>query len=163
MSYHNITRRRFATAVGLSGLTLTGAGVAAARGHTRNFRAHLSGENEVPSVETNAQGQAAFKLNKTGDELSYRLIVANIDGVVAAHIHCAPAGQNGSVGVTLFSGGPTSDNGILAEGTITAPDSGNGCGWETLADVVEAMRIGDTYVNVHTLAHPSGEIRGQIH
>ena len=158
-----MTRRRFAIAVGLSGLTLAGTSVAAARGHTRNFRTHLSGENEVPSVDTNAQGQATFQLNKAGDELDYKLIVANIDDVVASHIHCAPAGQNGPVGVTLFSGGPTSDNGILAEGTITAPDDGNGCGWETLTDVVKAIRSGDTYVNVHTLAHPPGEIRGQIH
>ena len=163
MAPHTITRRRFAIAVGLSGLTLSGTGVATARGHNRNFRAHLSGENEVPPVETNAQGQANFQLNKAGDELDYKLIVANIDDVVAAHIHCAPVGQNGPVGVTLFSGGPTSDNGILAEETITAPDDGNGCGWETLADVVEAMRSGDTYVNVHTVAHPPGEIRGQIH
>jgi hypothetical protein len=29
--------------------------------------------------------------------------------------------------------------------------------------VVEAMEAGNTYVNVHTVAHPPGEIRGQIH
>jgi hypothetical protein len=142
---------------------LSGTGVATANHHNRNFRTHLSGENEVPSVETNAQGQANFQLNKAGDELNYKLIVANIDDVVAAHIHCAPEDENGPVGVTLFSGGPTSDDGILAEGTITSPDEGNGCGWETLEEVVEAMRSGETYVNVHTLAHTSGEIRGQIH
>lgn len=163
MSRHTTTRRRFVTVAGLGGLALAGTGVATARGHDRNFRAHLSGENEVPSVETNAQGQANFQLDGAGDELSYKLIVANIDDVVAAHIHCAPAGQNGPVGVTLFSGGPTSENGTLAEGVITAPDGGNGCGWTTLDDVVAAMRDGDTYVNVHTQAHPSGEIRGQVH
>jgi hypothetical protein len=55
-------------------------------------------------------------------------------------------------------------NGILAEGLITAPDAGNACGWETLADVVAAIESGDTYVNVHTNpGTPSGEIRGQIH
>ncbi|WP_083861940.1 CHRD domain-containing protein [Halogeometricum pallidum] len=160
---HSMTRRRFGTAVGLGGLTLSGTGVATARSHNRNFRAHLSGENEVHPVETNAQGQANFQLDKAGGELDYKLMVANIDDVVAAHIHCAPVGQNGPVGVTLFSGGPTSDNGILAEGTITAPDDRNGCGWETLADVVEAVRSGNAYVNVHTSAHPAGEIRGQVH
>lgn len=51
----------------------------------------------------------------------------------------------------------------LAKGAITAPDEGIGCGWETLADVLEAMRSGDTYVNVHTVDNPPGEVRGQIH
>lgn len=151
------------TAVGLSGLPLTTTGVAAARGHSRNYRAHLSGENEVPPVDTNAQGQAKFRLDRAGDELHYKLIVANIEDVVAAHVHCAPADENGPVGVTLFSGGPTSASGPLAEGTVTAPDDGNGCGWETLDDVIAAMRSGEAYVNVHTLDNPPGEIRGQIH
>ena len=163
MSQHTTSRRRFVSVVGIGGLSLTATGVAAARGHTRNFRAHLSGENEVPAVETNAQGQAKFQLDKAGDALRYKLIVANIEDVVAAHIHCAPADENGPVGVTLFSGGPTSDSGTLAEGTITAPDEGNDCEWETLDDVIEAIRSGDAYVNVHTLANLSGEIRGQIH
>lgn len=114
-------------------------------------------------METDAQGQATFKFDRDVTELSYRLIVANIDDVFAAHIHCAPAGANGPVGVTLFTGGPISPNGILAEGTVEAPDEENACGWETLPDVEEAIRDGDAYVNVHTLAHPPGEIRGQIH
>lgn len=137
--------------------------VASGRPIPTNFRAHLSGDEEVPPVETNAQGQATFKFNDDATELEFRLNVANIDDVVAAHIHCAPEGVNGPVGVTLFSGGPVSPNGVLAKGTIMAPDDGNGCGWEDLEDVQMAMKNGDAYVNVHTLAHPPGEIRGQLH
>lgn len=163
MSQHTTSRRRVVTALGLGGLTLAGTGIAAGRGHERHFRTRLSGDSEVPPVDTNAQGQAKFQLNKSGGALRFKLIVANIDDVVAAHIHCAPAGQNGPIGVTLFSGGPTSENGVLSEGRIAEPDDGNGCGWETLSDVVEAIRSGETYVNVHTVANPPGEIRGQIH
>lgn len=166
MPWQDTTRRRLVETVGLAGVTLAGTGVAAARGGNgddRNFRAHLSGDEEVPPVDTDAQGQATFQLDRAGEGMDYRLIVANIEDVVAAHVHCAPPGANGPVGVTLFSGGPTGEPGVLAEGTVTGPDDGNGCGWETLADTVEAMRNGDTYVNVHTVEHPPGEIRGQIH
>ena len=93
------------------------------------------------------------------------MIAANIDNVVAAHIHCGAVGVNGPVGVTLFLGPANqgAQNGILAQGTITAPDSGNGCGWADLAAVEAALRSGSTYANVHTLpGTPSGEIRGQI-
>lgn len=131
------------------------------RGQT-HFRAHLSGGEENPPVDTMAQGQATFRADRAGTEIGYRLIVANIEGVFASHIHCAPAGVNGPIGVTLFTGGPVSPDGVLAEGTIEEPDAGNACGWTTLEDVLRAMRSGMAYVNVHTLEHPPGEIRGQI-
>lgn len=163
MRLHGMTRRRFVTAVGIGGLTGIGAGTATAKGGPTNFRAHLSGAEEVPAVDTDAQGQAIFQVSKDGSSIRYKLIVANIEDVVAAHIHCAPAGANGPVGVTLFNGGPTSDSGVLEQGTITGPDDGNGCGWESLADVISAINDGEAYVNVHTLANPPGEIRGQVH
>lgn len=127
-----------------------------------NFRAHLSGADEVPPVETDARGQAIFQ--KTEGGLSFKLIVANIENVTAAHIHCAPEGVNGPVGVTLFMSSPPTGrvNGILNSDTITAPDEGNGCGWSDLDAVIAAMVAGDTYVNVHTTDNPGGEIRGQI-
>ena len=114
-------------------------------------------------MATNATGLAKFKLDKSGTPLRYKLIVANIDNVVAAHIHCAAAGATGPVGVTLFAGGPVAVNGILAQADIAAPDGSNACGWADLAAVVTALHSGDTYVNVHTNPGvPSGEIRGQI-
>jgi glucose/arabinose dehydrogenase len=127
-----------------------------------NFRAHLTGEAEVPPVETQAQGEATFKFAADASSVDYRLMVANIDGVFASHIHCAPDGVNGPVGVTLFSGGPISPDGVLADGTLTMTDEGNDCGWSSMAEVAAAVESGNAYVNVHTLAHPPGEIRGQI-
>jgi len=136
--------------------------VGSAAAQPTNFRANLSGGEEVAPVTTRARGQAVFQLNSSGTTLSFKLIVANIDDVVAAHIHCAPAGVDGPVGVTLFSGGPSSANGVLAQGTIAGPNAVNGCGWANLGNVVTAIQSGDTYVNVHTLANPGGEIRGQV-
>jgi len=127
-----------------------------------NLVAHLSGDEEVPTVDTKAQGQAIFKVQGNSLSLDQKLILANINNVVAAHIHCAPVGVNGPVGVTLFSGPPTTVNGILVQGPILAPNPGNACGWLDLNDLIEALESGDTYVNVHTLDHLAGEIRGQV-
>jgi hypothetical protein len=140
-----------------------------------NFVATLSGDQEVPARDTQARGVATFKLREDGAALRFKVNVANIDNPFAAHIHCGAVGVNGPVGVTLFMGAPAGGgvNGTLAEGTITAPDPGNGCGWVDLAAVLAAIGTGDTYVNVHTNDgvappntgpgdFPGGEIRGQV-
>ena len=160
-------------------LVVFGAAPASAGGASNNFAAQLNGAEEAPLPrETNARGVATFKLSGDGSALGYTLNVANIENVVAAHIHCGAVGVAGPVGVTLFSGGlPGSGrfDGVLAQGTITAPDPGNPnpCNWSTLEDVLAAIRSGNTYVNVHTNDgaappnsgpgdFPGGEIRGQI-
>ena len=141
-----------------------------------NFVANLSGDNEVPARDTQAVGVAKFKLRDDGAALLFKINVANLDNAVAAHIHCGAVGVNGPVGVTLFGGLPAGGvvNGTLAEGTITAPDPGNACGWTDLSAVVAAIQSGNTYVNAHTNDgvppintgpgdFPGGEIRGQVH
>lgn len=137
-------------------------------GSDRNFVAHLSGGEEVPPVDTKATGQAMFQLSRDGTELSFRLNVANIENVTQAHIHLAPAGSNGGVVAWLYPDGPPAQlipgrsDGVLATGTITAADLVGGLAGLDLSDLVEAMRTGNAYVNVHTSQFPGGEIRGQI-
>jgi hypothetical protein len=128
-----------------------------------NFVAVLSGGEEVPAVEMKSRGVASFQLSPDGTELSYRLIVANINEVSAAHIHLAPSGVNGPVVAFLFNGPIVeSANGVLAQGTITADDLTGPLAGQSLADLVAEIQSGNTYVNVHTSANPGGEIRGQI-
>ncbi len=127
-----------------------------------NFMAPLSGSSEVPSVDTNGAGVAGMSVNDAGTQLSLVLVTFNLEGIVAAHIHCGAAGVNGPVGVTLFAGGPVTQDGILAQTTVTAPDDGNACGWANLGDVLAALRSGAAYVNVHTASNPDGEVRGQV-
>jgi len=169
-------RISFTVLVLLAFLATTGAAPAAIAQASDNFVAVLSGGNEVPARDTNARGVATFKLNADGT-LDYTLIAANIENVVAAHIHCGAEGVNGPVGVTLYSGGTPGNgrfDGVLASGTITAPDPGNSCGWTSVAQVLAALHGGSTYVNVHTNDgvapintgpgdFPGGEIRGQVH
>jgi CHRD domain len=132
-----------------------------------HFHATASGREEVPPNDSRGRGTATFKLSEDGSTLTYRLIVANIENVTQSHIHIAPKGVNGPVVVFLFgfvSGGVT-QNGLLAEGTITQanliarPAIGFG---GTMAELLAAMRSGNAYVNVHTVAIPAGEVRGQV-
>ena len=146
--------------VGLVIALLLSPGLVAAQ--ATDFVADLSGSQEVPPIETVATGQATFQLNPDSTLLSFTLTVANIEDVLASHIHCASVGANGPIGVTLSGGTSGPVNGLLAQGTITAPDPGNGCGWVDFAAVVATIGSGNTYVNVHTVGNPSGEIRGQI-
>ncbi len=148
----------------------------AAADNNRNFVAHLSGDEEVPAVATLAQGQAIFHLSKDGNELEYRLIVANIENVVASHIHVGATGVNGPVVAFLFGsvppGGGRSD-GVIATGTITAANLVGPLAGHPLSDLIAAMESGNAYANVHTNDgvappntgpgdFPGGEIRGQI-
>ena len=131
---------------------------------TDNYHAHLNGAGNVPSTDTQAQGQALFRFNQDANSLYFKINAANVENVFASHIHCAPAGVNGPAGVTLLllSEPLTNPEGVVVEGTVCAPDPGNQCGWTSLADVENAIRSGNAYVNLHTTAHHSGEIRGQI-
>lgn len=127
--------------------------------------ADLDGSQEVPAVVTAMTGEVEVEIED--GELEFELEVENnTNDIFAAHIHCAPPGVNGPVGVTLFVGSFTAAEGTLAEGTIAAPDAGNGCGWASIADVAADLAAGNTYVNVHTTPAsggvPSGEIRGNL-
>lgn len=114
------------------------------------FTATLSGADEVPAVETAATGTATVTLD--GNELSWRVEVKGLDNATMAHIHGAAPGENGGVMVPLFREDKGANfSGLLTEGTTTVED-----------DVVRAIRAGNAYVNVHTTAHPRGELRGQL-
>jgi hypothetical protein len=134
------------------------------------FVAHLTGAAEVadPPVETRATGQAVFRLSRDGTELDYRLIVANIQDVMMAHIHLAPPDANGPVVAWLYPDGPPPQllagrsSGVLAVGTIQAADLVGPLEGASLEELTDALRAGNAYVNVHTSAYPAGEIRGQI-
>jgi aldose sugar dehydrogenase len=134
----------------------------------RTMLAKLSGANEVPPVDSRATGQAIFRPGKDGHSLAFRLIVANIKDVTQAHIHLGGPGVNGSVVAWLYPEGPPAQlipgrfGGVLAEGTITAADLVGPLAGQPLSALLEAMRAGEAYVNVHTSPHPAGEIRGQI-
>ncbi len=158
-------------AVSLAALTVI-PGAASAAPREQNFGAHLTGEAERPTPrETPAQGHATFHLNNDGT-IDYRLIASNIDNVVAAHIHC-PADEEGTappiVHLATTHPGKGNTDGVNSSGTFSGSTL---CAGGTMT-VLQAMRAGLAYVNVHTNDgdstpnegpgdFPGGEIRGQI-
>lgn len=137
-------------------------GADAMKKQARVFTAHLSGAN------TSATGQAIFRVSADGMSMSYQLIVANITNVTVSHIHVAPVGVNGPVIVWLYPaspppGPPTGPfSGVLASGTITGANLVGPMLGNSMADLIALITAGNTYVNVHTVANPGGEIRGQL-
>ncbi len=162
-------RKSFWILVALAIATLPATGAASLAGadvtqetSAINFWASLSGSEEVPAVDTDGAGVMGASVDDGDTELTVMVATFNLEDTMAAHIHCGLPGENGAVGVTLYAGPPVTQDGILAQTTITAPDEGNACGWADLAEVLAAMRSGETYANVHTLVNPGGEIRGQV-
>jgi CHRD domain len=156
-------------------LLLAVAGLAAA-GENQNYSVHLNGDTEVPANASLATGQAIFNLSPDGTSLDYRLIVANLDNPVAAHIHIGPPGVNGPVVAFLFGpappGGGTA-NGVIAEGPITAANLVGPLTGQPFSALIDALNSGNAYVNVHTNDGvaptgtgpgdlPGGEIRGNF-
>lgn len=136
-----------------------------------NFFTPLSGDGEVPPVDTLGRGNAIFSANANRTEINYKVLVANVKNMTQAHIHCGAADVNGPVVIFLFGLMPAGENlnGILAQGTVTAddlivrPDS-EACpgGIGSFEELIARMEAGETYANVHTIDNPGGEIRGQI-
>jgi hypothetical protein len=150
-----------------------------------NFGTPLSGDEEVmPAGVVNvskARGNAIFQLSADGQSLTYKLIAANIENAFMAHIHRGVAGTNGGIVVWLYPStapvaGPMGGgriNGVIAEGTITSANLVGTLVDQPLSALVELLRTGQAYVNVHTNDgvsptntgpgdYPGGEVRGQV-
>ena len=156
-----------------------GVAVAAMNG---NFSTHLQGRYEMPVMrDTDAQGQATFKLSDDGQSVDYKLIASNIDNVIMAHIHIGDAQTAGPIAVWLYPGtappqapnGAGRHDGVLIEGTFTAANFTGPLAGHPMSDLLTAMETGNAYVNIHTNDgvapantgpgdFPGGEVRGQL-
>ena len=133
-----------------------------------NFKANLIGKEEVPPVMTKAQGEAVFNLGKNDKSIHYKITVSDLENVNMAHIHEGAYGSDGPIVVWLYPAAPPAKlisgktNGVLVEGTITSENLAGPLKGKTLKDLINVIKSGNAYVNVHTLQNPAGEIRGQI-
>lgn len=137
------TFRNFCMTTVLSGAVLV---VAAANALAADIKVTLSGDQEVPAVKTSATGSGTISV---GDDKSVKGSVRTT-GVVGtmAHIHEAAPGKNGPVAIPLMK---------AADNQWSVP-----AGAKFSDAQYENYKAGNMYVNVHSDAHPDGEIRGQL-
>jgi hypothetical protein len=130
----------------------------------QKFTAKLTGSQEVPAKKTSSSGNVELVMSSDNKVLNYKLVVMNISKVTVAHIHEGKTGIKGPVLVTLtrFETPAFRVNGILSQGNITIDKLEGPLTGKQIADLTKQMSSGNTYVNVHTLQNPDGEIRGQI-
>ena len=147
----------------------------------QTVHATLEGFHEVPAVSSAARGQ--FRAKIANDSITYELSYDGLEGDVRqAHIHFGQTGASGGISIWLCQTttnvdptglSPDCPQSGTVTGTITAANvvgpSGQGiAGGPTgataseFAEIVDAIRSGVTYANVHSSKFPSGEIRGQI-
>jgi hypothetical protein len=128
-------------------VSVTFAGAASAA--TIDYTAKLTGAREVP--KTDSKGTGAFKgtLDTTSKVLTYTLTFDKLSGpATAAHLH-GPAARAANAGVLAPLGDKNPSSPV--SGSVTLTD-----------DQIKELQSGKVYVNVHTAADPSGEIRGQV-
>jgi CHRD domain len=149
---------------------LPGATNVGASAPATHFVAHLSGAQEVPANNSPGTGTLDIRLLSNGTKLRFKLTSNGVAQITQSHIHIGPPGMNGPVTVYFFapppagwnSGSVTGDNFEVA-GVRTAADVHQLTNANiTFADLVTALRSGNSYVNVHSPTHLGGEIRGLI-
>jgi len=174
--------KQLATIVSILGVFLAVSG-AAYGGDEFVFVADLSGAQEVlgsppflapqPGVTTDTTGQVRLSFDPALTTARFRLKVKQGFDITQAHLHCAPTGVNGPIVVFLFGFVPPPGvdvSGLLSEGELTnasfqaGVDCSTTCGQtvNNIASLRAAILDGCIYANVHSVANPGGEIRGQV-
>ncbi|HEX2723072.1 MAG TPA: CHRD domain-containing protein [Gemmatimonadaceae bacterium] len=126
----------------------------------QSYQVALTAASEVPAPKaTTATGTVQIVVFP--GSIDFLLSASNITGITMAHIHNGAPGVAGPIVVTLFlPSTPTGAvNSVFASGTLTAANLPAGV---TLGSLKDLLLSGNAYVNVHTTANPTGEIRGQI-
>jgi hypothetical protein len=163
------------------GLGIASLAVASTRDHHKSsqtqFTALLQGHNETPAVHTNGMGKLTLTIN-SDNTMSYTLTYSGLNNpATVAHVHIGQPNVSGGV-VFYFCGGGTkagtpcpagnTTTPVSVSGPVTAADivpqlsQGIAAGDVGLAAVVQEIRAGFAYANIHTAVSPGGEIRGQL-
>lgn len=153
------------------------AGTAAfAGGGGSSIDERLTGYQEDPlALSTTGSGQFHADVDSQGQRIDYTLSYAALEGDVAqAHIHLGGRAQSGGISVFLCSNlgngpagtqpcppAPATVSGTLRPADVIGP-AAQGIAPGEFGELVDAIRAGVTYANLHTSTYPGGEIRAQL-
>jgi CHRD domain len=171
-----VKRARIKIALAVATAGVLGVGTVAMASDRSDQREALTGYEEVPALSTPGVGEFKASVSRSSDEIRYRLTFSDLESAATqAHIHFENETINGPIVVFLCSNlgnGPAGTQACPAaggtiRGTITPADIGAGAAGQGLAagefdEFVRAVRAGATYVNVHSVNRPGGEIRAQL-
>jgi hypothetical protein len=143
-----ISRRGILAVVSLSGAAIWSI---AAQAAPLSFKVALTGAQQVPPVQTPATGTADLSYDAATHILTWSVTYNGLSGpATMAHFHGPAAeGKNGPPVVWLTEKGATVTSPIKGQATLTPEQA-------------QQMMAGEWYINVHTQANPSGEIRGLV-
>jgi hypothetical protein len=114
-----------------------------------HFKATLKGSNEVPPNDSKGTGAVDVTYDTDSSKLTWKGTYSGLSGpATAAHFHIGEPGKNGGIAVPIFAG-PTAKSPFEGSATLNASQAA-------------ALNEGKLYVNVHTMNHKAGEIRGQV-
>jgi hypothetical protein len=150
-------------------------------GFKRSIREVLTGSEEVPIVLTGGRGTFTATINREGTELEYKLTYSGLEAdATQAHIHIGQPRINGGISVFLCANTPPITpppapasvpppcplregevEGVLSAEDVIGPAS-QGVVAGDFDRLLQAIRSGNTYANVHTVRSPGGEIRSQL-
>lgn len=145
------------------------------RGRDR-LEARLKSHQEVPAVASAASGRFKASVDKASGTLAYDLSFGGLRGdVLMAHIHIGQRSVNGGVMIWLCQTAarpspvpstPQCPPSGTVSGVVSSADvqavAAQGVDANNFAQVLDAVRAGVAYVNVHSARFPGGEIRGQL-
>jgi hypothetical protein len=170
-------RTRTKAAIAGALILVAGSAATAGAGTAGVERATMVSFAEVPTLSTTGTGAFRATVNTTADRIAYTLRYSKMSAQVQqAHIHLGRPGIAGGISAWLCDSaavpGPAgtpacparrgSVQGVITRADVLGPTA-QGLGAGAFNAMVRAVRNNATYVNVHTRAFPSGEIRGMIH
>jgi len=111
------------------------------------MKLHLTGASEVPPNDSKGTGTADITYDTASKMLTWKVTYSGLSGpATMAHFH-GPAEPGKNAGIMV----PFKDVASGAQGSAKLTDA-----------EAAALMDGKMYVNVHTKAHPGGEIRAQV-
>jgi hypothetical protein len=154
---------------------MTGTGIVFTDGGFKRIRETLTGFKEVPVISTTGRGEVRARISNDESQIWWELSYEDLEGdVTQAHIHFGPPNNTGGIAVFFCSNlanppagtqacppPPATISGVFVAANVIGP-VGQGIEAGALSELIDAIRAGMTYANVHTTKWPAGEIRSQI-